>query len=97
MWKTVDSFVSGRTKARKVVSAVLSDEDERCTVDARHLNVRVPDMLLRTCEREIQRVCTLLQSRGVASLTLWLLTTGVSEIRCFAMSKFQWNVGLYFV
>ena len=59
MWKTVDSFVSGRTKARKVVSAVLSDEDERCTVDARHLNVRVPDMLLRTCEREIQRVGTL--------------------------------------
>ena len=57
MWKAVEGFVTGRGKDREVVSAVLSDEDERCTVDARHMNVRVPDMLLRTCEREIQRVC----------------------------------------
>ncbi|KAI0223947.1 hypothetical protein LSAT2_024989 [Lamellibrachia satsuma] len=53
--KAVEGFVTGREKDREVVSAVLSDEDERCTVDARHMNVRVPDMLLRTCEREIQR------------------------------------------
>ena len=56
MWKVVDGFVTGHSKHREIVSAVLSGEDDRYTVDGRHMNVRVPDMLLRTCEREIQRV-----------------------------------------
>ena len=56
MWKVVDGFVTGQSKHREIVSAVLSGEDDRYMVDGRHMNVRVPDMLLRTCEREIQRV-----------------------------------------
>ena len=43
-------------KEEEILESILSGAQEKLQLDASDLNVRVPDLLLRECEKEIHRV-----------------------------------------
>lgn len=55
LWKQVDKFCLGKVKERDVVETVLHGTMDKYKINASDLNVKVPDLLLRECEKEIQR------------------------------------------
>ena len=52
------SFSESQEKPQEVLGAILEGEEEKYCIDAGELTVKVPDVLLRHCEREIHRVTT---------------------------------------
>lgn len=57
LWKHVEEFNSSRAGEQAIVESILERTLDSYRIDATQLNVKVPDLLLRECEREIQRVC----------------------------------------
>ena len=56
LWKSVDDFTKSYQKDREVVDSILEGTQDGYCIDAKDLNIRIPDLLLRECEQEIQRV-----------------------------------------
>ena len=55
MWKRLDAFLTGTQRMREILESVFDGADEKSKIDAGELNVVIPDLLLRECEREIHR------------------------------------------
>ena len=56
LWRQV-AEVTRDSPEKEVVESILEGTEEAKRIDASDLNIRVPDLLLRQCEREIHRVC----------------------------------------
>ena len=56
LWRKLDEFRTSIRSERDSIEAVLGRELEHAVLDAGSLKVTVPDLLLRHCEAEIQRV-----------------------------------------
>ncbi|CAH1254811.1 HAUS6 [Branchiostoma lanceolatum] len=55
LWKAVDELYTGTSQQREVVESILQGVLDKYKVDASKIDVRVPDLLLRECDRELQR------------------------------------------
>ncbi|XP_019625398.1 PREDICTED: uncharacterized protein LOC109470768 [Branchiostoma belcheri] len=55
LWRAVDELYTGTSQQREVVESVLQGVLDKYKVDASKIDVRVPDLLLRECDRELQR------------------------------------------
>lgn len=56
LWKSLDEFRSGLSSDREVVESILHRTVEKYRLDATDLSIKLPDLLIRECEHEIQRV-----------------------------------------
>ena len=56
LWAGVDAFFKNSKADRAVLDDILEGAQDAYCIDAKNFNVRIPDLLLRECEREIQRV-----------------------------------------
>lgn len=56
MWKIFDDFRSIQSVDCDVIDSILQGTLEKYKVDASELNIKIPDLLLRRCEQELQRV-----------------------------------------
>ncbi|XP_035666637.1 uncharacterized protein LOC118409606 [Branchiostoma floridae] len=55
LWRAVDELYKGSSQQREVVESVLQGVLDKYKVDTSKIDVRVPDLLLRECDRELQR------------------------------------------
>ncbi len=55
-WKKFEAFIEKQEDERQIVESVIEGSLEKYKIDSNELNVKVPDLLLRECEKEIQRV-----------------------------------------
>ncbi|XP_067929992.1 HAUS augmin-like complex subunit 6 [Watersipora subatra] len=53
LWHTVEGFLASSVTQQEVVSSILSGVVNKYVLDAAALDLRVPEMLLRECEREL--------------------------------------------
>ena len=56
LWKGMDVFHDSNKEDQEIVESIVEGAMERYKINGTDLNVRVPDLLLRECEKEIQRV-----------------------------------------
>ena len=56
LWKAVDIFYEKRSEERDIVMSVVEGTMEKYKIDSNELDVKIPDLLLRECEKEIHRV-----------------------------------------
>ena len=56
MWKTVEACHAAQRPEREVVDSILERAANQYRVDGTELNVQVPEMLLRECQKEIEMV-----------------------------------------
>lgn len=56
MWKQVEDFDRTGEAEREVVESIVQKTINKYKLDASHINVKVPEMLLRECGDEIRRV-----------------------------------------
>ena len=56
LWRAVDAFYVAQSAERDVVASVLQEAESKYRLDATEINVQVPEMLLRECQQELQRV-----------------------------------------
>ena len=56
LWRQLQDFCRVTVFEHEVIDSVLDGTVDGHRVDATQLNVRIPDVLLRECEQEIQRV-----------------------------------------
>ena len=56
-WRQLEELNTKQQRAQDIVDSVLEGATEKHCIDAAQLGVKVPDLLLRQCEKEIQRVC----------------------------------------
>jgi len=56
MWKVFEEFHSSQSFDREIIDSILQGSLEKYKIDASELNIKIPDMLLRKCEQELQRV-----------------------------------------
>ena len=61
MWKSLDDFYVGQSAQRDVVESILEGALDKYKIDASDMTVKVPDLLLRECEKEIHRVVILIE------------------------------------
>ncbi|CAH1796354.1 unnamed protein product [Owenia fusiformis] len=61
LWKLLDDFYTSNTPERDVVSSILQRSLDQHRLDAGDIHVKVPDILLRECQEELQR-------RGVSNV-----------------------------
>jgi hypothetical protein len=66
MWCTLEEYIESHTKEEEIVESILQGALEKYRIDAAELDIKVPDLLLRQCEQEIQRV------RARTTITLFL-------------------------
>ena len=55
-WRQLQDFCRSSVFEREVIDSILDGTVDGYRIDATLLNVRIPDLLLRECEQEIQRV-----------------------------------------
>lgn len=60
MWKQLDGLSVNRSQDRQIMETALLGSLDDCRINADDMNVKVPDLLLRECEQDIQRVGNLL-------------------------------------
>jgi hypothetical protein len=65
LWKALEETKYRQSDDLDIVKAVLDETLDKHQLHAADLNVCVPDMLLRECEKEIQRVGVLLRCRAL--------------------------------
>ena len=59
LWGRLAELQSKQIADREIVDSILLGTVEKYKIDSSDLNIKVPDLLLRECEQEIQRVsCT---------------------------------------
>ena len=56
LWKVVDDLMASQAPEREVVESILQEVSSKSKLDADDIHVQVPELLLRECEAEIQRV-----------------------------------------
>ena len=56
MWTNIREFVHSTTESRDVIDSIVEGSADAERIDATELDVRIPDLLLRESEKEIQRV-----------------------------------------
>ena len=56
LWKRMDAFMSESREQQEVVSSIVTGVINKHTLSATALDLRVPEMLLRECERELLKV-----------------------------------------
>ena len=52
----MDIFYDKRSEERDVVMSVIEGSMEKYKIDSNELDVKIPDLLLRECEKELHRV-----------------------------------------
>ena len=56
LWGRLAEMQSKQIADREIVDSILLGTVEKYKIDSSDLNIKVPDLLLRECEQEIQRV-----------------------------------------
>ena len=56
LWKSVEEFGTALSTDKEVVESILHRTVEKHRLDATEVSITLPDLLLRECEQEIQRV-----------------------------------------
>ena len=56
MWTNIREFFHSTSESRDVIDSIVEGSADAARIDATELDVRIPDLLLRECEKEIQRV-----------------------------------------
>ena len=56
MWKSLDEFEASHAADREIIESILEGALEKYRIDATQFSIKVPDLLLRECEQELQRV-----------------------------------------
>ena len=52
----MDAFYVAQSPERDVVTSILQEVENKYRLDAGEINLQVPEMLLRDCQQELQRV-----------------------------------------
>ena len=73
MWKSFEEFHTSVMADREVIESIVHRSVDKYRLDAASHTVRLPDLLLRECEQEIQRV-------NVVILYKCLLVIGVTFV-----------------
>ena len=56
MWQEIGQFNKAHQEDKDIISSILDCDQDKYRINAADINVKVPDVLLTTCEKEIHRV-----------------------------------------
>lgn len=56
LWKQFDGFMVSEASEREVIESIVDRSLTKYRIDSAHVSIKVPDLLLRECEKEIRRV-----------------------------------------
>ncbi|XP_061172217.1 uncharacterized protein LOC133181676 [Saccostrea echinata] len=55
LWKQLDGFLVSEASEREVIESVVDTSLTKYRIDSANISIKVPDLLLRECEKEIRR------------------------------------------
>lgn len=56
LWKQLDGFLVSEASEREVIESIVDRSLTKYRIDSAHIPIKVPDLLLRECEKEIRKV-----------------------------------------